>query len=369
MGMQKGLSDYSHAAIPTTGVLVTNLGSPDEPTPSAVRRYLKEFLWDPRVVEIPRVAWWIILHAFVLTIRPRKSAHAYQKVWSEDGSPLLSISRRQQTALRALLKERFKGPVEVALGMRYGNPSIESALEELRVANAQRILVFPLYPQHSAATTASTLDAVAMTLEKWRYVPNLRFVAHYHDHPGYVQAVANSIRQFWKKHNKPERLLFSFHGMPKRTLLAGDPYHCHCQKSARLISERLGLNEGEWIVAFQSRFGREEWLRPYADETLERLGKEGLQSIDVVCPGFSADCLETLEEMAMQNKEVFQQAGGGEYRYIPALNDSKAHMEALADIVQQNVVGWPGVESWDAKAVNIEAEQSAERAIAMGASR
>ncbi len=369
MGMQKGLSDYSHASIPTTGILVTNLGSPDAPTPAAVRRYLKEFLWDPRVVEIPRAVWWIILHAFVLTTRPRKSAHAYQQVWTEDGSPLLAISRRQRTALRVLLKKRFKGPVEVSLGMRYGNPSIESALEELRIANAQRLLIFPLYPQHSAATTASTLDAVTTTLKKWRNMPDLRFIAHYHDHPGHVQAVANSIRLFWKKRGKPARLLFSFHGMPKRTLLAGDPYHCHCQKSARLISENLGLNEGEWMVAFQSRFGREEWLRPYADETLERLGKEGLTSLDVVCPGFSADCLETLEEMAMQNKEVFQRAGGGDYRYIPALNDSPAHIEALADIVLQNTVGWPGVESWDAKAATIEAEQSAARAIAMGASR
>jgi ferrochelatase len=271
--------------------------------------------------------------------------------------------------LRALLKERLQGPVEVALGMRYGNPSIESALAELRAANAQRILVFPLYPQHSAATTASTLDAVATTLKNWRNVPDLRFIAHYHDHPGYVQAVANSIRRFWKERDKPERLLFSFHGMPKRTLLAGDPYHCHCQKSARLISEQLGLTKDEWMVAFQSRFGREEWLRPYADETLEQLGKTGLNSLDVVCPGFSADCLETLEEMAMQNKEVFQKAGGGDYRYIPALNDSPAHMEALEDIVQQNVSGWPGVESWDAKAVNLETQQSAERAIAMGASR
>lgn len=367
--MHKGPSDFSHSTVPITGVLITNLGSPDEPSPSAVRRYLKEFLWDPRVVEIPRVPWWIILHAFVLTIRPRRSAKAYRKVWSDDGSPLLANSRRQRDALQAELEQRCPGPVKVALGMRYGNPSIASALEELRSAGAQRILAFPLYPQHSAATTASTLDAVAGCLRTWRFVPDLRFIACYHDNPGYIGAVAGSIRAFWEQQGRAEKLLFSFHGMPKRTLLAGDPYHCQCQKSARLIADELALTEDQWLVCFQSRFGKEEWLRPYADETLQKLGAEKLNSVDVVCPGFSADCLETLEEMALQNKEVFQNAGGGDYRYIPALNDSIAHIEALAAIVADNLRGWPDIDQWDPHRVEEEAARRAERALAMGAER
>ncbi len=367
MGMHKGPSDYSHDSIPTTGILITNLGTPDEPTPAAVRRYLKEFLWDPRVVEIPRPVWWLILHALVLTTRPRKSAHAYTQIWSDDGSPLMAYSKRQRDALEKSLETRIKGPVKVALGMRYGNPSIASALEELCAANARRILVFPLYPQHSAATTASTLDAVAMTLQQWRQVPDLRFIAQYHDQPGYIGALSSSIRQFWDRHGQPERLLFSFHGMPRRTLLAGDPYHCQCQKTARLVAEQLGLDDSAWIVAFQSLFGREEWLRPYANETLEQLGKQGLKSVDVVCPGFSADCLETLEEMALQNKRVFEQAGGGDYRYIPALNDAPEHISALSDIVMQNVSAWPGIDTWNADTASLEAEASRRRALAMGA--
>ena len=367
MGMHKGFSDYTHDSIPTTGVLITNLGTPDEPTAPAVRRYLKEFLWDPRVVEIPRPVWWLILHAFVLTTRPRKSAHAYTQIWSDDGSPLMVHAKRQRDDLQKSLDSRIKGPVKVALGMRYGNPSIASAMEELHAAEARRILVFPLYPQHSAATTASTLDAVALTLQKWRWLPDLRFIAQYHDQPGYIHALVNSIRQFWDKHGKPERLLFSFHGMPRRTLMAGDPYHCQCQKTARLVAEHLDLDADEWSVAFQSLFGREEWLRPYANETLEQLGKQGLKSVHVACPGFSADCLETLEEMAMQNKEVFQQAGGGDYRYIPALNDDPEHISALTDIVLQNISGWPDTDSWDPDAARLAAEQRSRRALAMGA--
>jgi ferrochelatase len=367
MSMHKGPSDYAHDSTPITGILITNLGTPDEPTPAAVRRYLKEFLWDPRVVEIPRPVWWLILHALVLTTRPRKSARAYSKIWSDDGSPLMAYSKQQRDALQKSLETRIKGPVKVALGMRYGNPSIASALEELHAADARRILVFPLYPQHSAATTASTLDAVAMTLQKWRRVPDLRFIAQYHDQPGYISALARSIQQFWDQHGKPGQLLFSFHGMPRRTLLAGDPYHCQCQKTARLVAEQLGLDEDTWIVAFQSLFGREEWLRPYASETLEQLGKQGLKSVHIVCPGFSADCLETLEEMALQNKAVFQQAGGGDYRYIPALNDSPEHISALADIVMHNVAGWPDVALWEPDVARLEAKACRRRATAMGA--
>jgi len=367
--MHKGPADFTHSAIPVTGILVTNLGSPDAPTPAAVRRYLKEFLWDPRVVEIPRPVWWLILHALVLTLRPRKSAQAYRKIWAAEGSPLIINSQRQNAALQEVLSKRIKGPVKVVLGMRYGKPSIASALEELRVAHARQILVLPLYPQHSAATTASTLDAVANTLAAWRRVPDLRFIAQYHDNQGYISALANSIRRFRAAHGTSEQLLFSFHGMPRRTLLAGDPYHCQCQKTARLVSAELELADDEWIIAFQSRFGREEWLRPYASETLASLGKAGLQSIDVVCPGFSADCLETLEEMALLNRDEFQQAGGGEYHYIPALNESDEHIEALANLILQNAQGWPGIADWDTAGAATEARQRTERATTMGAER
>jgi ferrochelatase len=298
--------DFTHTTIPATGILLVNLGTPEAPTAAAVRRYLKEFLWDPRVVEIPRPLWWVMLHALVLTTRPARSARAYAKIWTENGSPLLYHSLRQRDALQQELQGRIAGPVKIATGMRYGTPSIATGLEELRAANADRILVFPLYPQYSAASTATAFDAVAATLKHWRRMPELRFIAQYHDHAAYIRALANSIRRFREAEGKSARLLFSFHGMPRRTLLAGDPYHCQCQKTARLVAEQLELRDDEWSVAFQSLFGREEWLRPYASETLERLGREGLESIDVVCPGFSADCLETLEEMALQNKTVFQ---------------------------------------------------------------
>ncbi len=343
--MNKKPSNYSHADTPITGVLITNLGTPDAPTPKALKRYLKEFLWDPRVVEIPRLIWWVILHAFVLTTRPKKSAKAYKTVWTNEGSPLLNISKMQKQAIQTVLEKQFKGPIKVALGMRYGNPSIASALDELRQANAQRIIVLPLYPQYSAATSASTFDAVAQALTHWRYVPELRFISHYHDDENYISAAAQSIQQYWDQHGKPEKLLFSFHGMPNRTLKAGDPYFCHCQKTARLITDKLGLDANQWIIAFQSRFGKEAWLKPYANETLERLGKAGLQSVDVVCPGFSADCLETLEEMAVENAAVFKEAGGGTYRYIPALNDSSDHVNALSQLILNNTQGWPGLQA------------------------
>jgi len=367
--MHKEPSNYSHSSIPVTGVLITNLGTPDAATPKALKRYLKEFLWDPRVVEIPRPVWWIILNAFILTTRPAKSAEAYKKVWTEDGSPLLSISIQQQKALQTSLKKQFKGPIKVALGMRYGNPSIQSALNELREANVQKIVVLPLYPQHSAATTASTFDAIAKTFEDWRYVPETRFINHYHDDEGYINAAANSITQYWNENGKAEKLLFSFHGMPKRTLGAGDPYFCHCQKTARLITEKLKLQKDEWIVSFQSRFGKEEWLKPYASETLEQLGKQGQKSVDVVCPGFSADCLETLEEMVDENREVFLKAGGGQYRYIPALNDSEEHIEALTKLLLKNMQGWPGVTEWNVEEAEKFAKFRSEQALVMGAKK
>ncbi len=349
------------------GVLVTNLGTPDAPTPEALRRYLGEFLWDPRVVEMPRPLWWLILHGVILRIRPRRAARAYQTVWTEEGSPLLTISRRQRAALQQELSNRLPGPVHVSLGMRYGNPSIADALAELRAANVQRLLVLPLYPQYSATTTASTFDALSNELARWRWLPELRFATQYHDHPAYIEALAASIRKYREQHPGGAKLLFSFHGIPKRYLLAGDPYHCQCHATARLVAERLGLDPADWQLAFQSRFGREEWLKPYTDHTLKAWGKAGLERVQVVCPGFSADCLETLEEIAEQNREIFLHAGGKQYEYIPALNDSPGHIAALADIVQAQTCGWPEATDWNASRSTQECQDRRRRAIDMGA--
>ncbi len=357
---------FSHDQPTCTGVLLANLGTPDAPTPAALRRYLAEFLWDPRVVELPRPLWWLILHGVILRIRPARSARKYQAIWTEDGSPLLAISRRQTTAVATALRQRCLGPVQVALGMRYGNPSIASALAELREAGARRLLVVPLYPQYSAATVASTFDAVAAELRCWRWLPDLRLISHYHDDPAYLDALAASIRA--ARAGQPgERLLFSFHGLPKRTLLAGDPYHCECHKTARLVAERLGLQADQWAVAFQSRFGRAEWLQPYTSALLAGWAKSGVKSVDVVCPGFAADCLETLEEIALENREAFLAAGGEHYRYIPALNDAPAHIEALARLIVRHAAGWPELDSdYDPAAAAAERVARRTHALALG---
>ncbi|MCP5195655.1 MAG: ferrochelatase [Gammaproteobacteria bacterium] len=331
---------FTHDQLPCTGLLLVNLGTPDAPTPQALRRYLAEFLWDPRVVEIPRPLWWLILYGVILRIRPARSARKYATIWTADGSPLLAISRRQAQALAEALVEHCPGPVRVALGMRYGNPSIASALAELRAAGAQRLLVLSLYPQYSAATVASTFDAVAAELRTWRWLPELRFIAQYHDDPGYLNALAAHIRAD-RTEQPGERLLFSFHGLPKRNLLAGDPYYCQCHKTARLVAERLELEPQQWAVAFQSRFGRAEWLQPYTKVLLADWAKIGIKSVDVVCPGFAADCLETLEEIAMENRQTFLDAGGERYRYLPALNDAADHITALARLIERHAAGWP----------------------------
>ncbi len=323
-----------------TGILLANLGTPDEPTPAALRRYLGEFLWDPRIVDMPRPLWWLILHGVILRIRPRRSAAAYREIWTEQGSPLMQISRQQAEGLSRALQQRLPGPVVVELGMRYGNPSIASAMQRLRDANARRVLVLPLYPQYSSSTTASTFDAVAAAVKSWRWVPELRFVNQYHDEAGYIEALAASIREDWAGREAPQKLLFSFHGTPKRFHAQGDPYFCHCHKTARLVADRLGLADDRWMVTFQSVFGREEWLKPYTIDTLRQLGKSGLKSVDVVCPGFSADCLETIEEIGVENREVFEAAGGEHFHYITALNDRDDHIEALAAVVQKHMAGW-----------------------------
>ncbi len=358
---------FAHDQPACAGVLLANLGTPDAPTPAALRRYLAEFLWDSRVVEIPRPVWWLILHGIILRVRPAQSARKYRLIWTPNGSPLLAIGRSQAAALAAALAERHPGPVRVALGMRYGNPSIASALAELRAAGARRLLVLPLYPQYSAATTASTFDAIAAELRTWRWLPELRFVTQYHDDPGYLGALADAIRAA-RAEQPGERLLFSFHGLPRRNLLAGDPYHCQCHHTARLVAERLGLQSNQWAVAFQSRFGRAEWLQPYTSVLLADWAKAGIGSVDVVCPGFAADCLETLEEIAIENRRTFLEAGGERYRYLPALNDAPAHIDALAALIGHHAAGWPEFDAaYDADAFAARRMASRDRALAMGA--
>lgn len=332
--------DFSHDAPETVGVLITNLGTPDSPTPADVRRYLKEFLWDPRVVEVARPIWWLVLNGVLLNTRPRRSAEAYAKVWTDQGSPLLVIAQQQRLALQERLEQTLNSPVHVTLAMRYGSPSVAAGLAELKAAGARRVLVIPLYPQYSATTTASTFDAIADELKEWRWLPELRFVNHYHDDPAYIAALAHSVRQHQQTHGEPDLLLMSFHGIPKDYFLKGDPYHCECQKTARLLAEALGLEDDRWKLSFQSRLGPREWLKPYTSETLSGLAASGVKKVQVICPGFSADCLETLEEVALEYKAVFLEAGGGSYSYIPALNTEPAHLDMLADLVSRHAGDW-----------------------------
>jgi len=332
---------FSHNTSPATGILITNLGTPSAATIPAVRRYLAEFLSDTRVVEIPPIIWKPILYTSILTRRPKIAAHAYQSIWMEQGSPLLVHSKAQRAAIQALLSEQFDGPVKVALAMRYGSPSIESALNELRESNVQRILVLPLYPQYSATTTASTFDAIASILRSWRWIPELRMVNQYHDFVPYITALKNSINNYWSQNSKPDKLVLSFHGLPKRNLEKGDPYFCQCHKTARLLVAALGLDDSEWIMTFQSRFGKLEWLTPATDTVLKELAQSGIKNIHVVSPGFSADCLETLEEVDMQYRELFLESGGEQYHYIPALNAEPDHINALVELIKLHTQGWP----------------------------
>lgn len=366
-----GESDFRHGEVPAVGVLLANLGTPEAPTAKALRPYLRQFLSDPRVIELPRLLWWVILNLFVLTRRPKESAKLYRSIWWDEGSPLLVIGRRQRDAVRAALERRVGGPVHVALGMRYGEPSIAAALRELCDAGCRRVLFFPLYPQYSATTTASTLDALMAELGRWRWIPELRTINGYHDEPAYVAALARSIREHWETRGRePERLLFSFHGIPLRYFLAGDPYHCLCHKTARLTAERLGLADERWEVAFQSRFGREEWLKPYTDKTVQAMAEAGVESLDVLSPAFSADCLETLEELDGLNRELWEEHGGDPegYGYVPCLNDRPDHVELLTDLVLRNLQGWvTSPAEYDGAAVRKEADASRRRAETMEA--
>ncbi len=336
-----GTTGFRHGAATPLGVLVCNLGTPRAPTTGAVRRYLAEFLADPRIVELPRALWMPILHGIILNVRPRRSAHAYRQIWTERGSPLMVHSEAQRDGLAARLATQVPGGVVVALGMRYGEPSIAGALRSLAEANVRRVVVVPLYPQYSAPSTASVLDAVNLELMRWRWVPELRTINDYHDDPAYIAALAASVREYWAANGRGRKLLMSFHGIPRKYFLAGDPYFCHCQATGRLLAEALSLRPEEWMLTFQSRFGREPWLQPYTDHTLAALAKDGVQDVDVVCPGFAADCLETLEEIAVQNREAFVAQGGGTLRYIPALNARADHLDALAALVLRHCQGWP----------------------------
>lgn len=319
-----------------TGILVTNLGSPDAPTPKALRVYLAEFLSDPRIVEIPRLIWLLILHGIILRVRPKNSAKAYKSIWTENGSPLIHISQQQADKIAEKLKAHNHN-VEVELAMRYGNPSVEAGLEKLRDKGITRIIVFPLYPQYSSPTTGSTFDAIARVLKKWRWVPELHFINGYHTNPLYIESLANSIQEDLDKHGTPQKIVFSYHGMPRQFLDHGDPYHCLCHQTTRLVVEKLGLDKDIVMTTFQSRFGKAEWLKPYTDVTLESFPKEGIKDIAIISPAFSADCLETLEELEDENREIFEEAGGEKYRYIAALNDRNDHIDALYDVLKPNL--------------------------------
>ncbi len=359
---------YTHGSLSRPGILLANLGTPDEPTAPALRRYLGEFLRDPRVVEIPRALWLPILHGVILRVRPAKSAAKYRSIWMPEGSPLMVHTRRQADLLRGYLGERLKRAgvpadhVAIEVGMRYGNPSVEQSLRRLREARCDRILVLPLYPQYSSSTTATLYDEVFRVLSTMRYMPALRTVATYHDDTGYVEALARGIGAFWEKAGRPDRLVMSFHGVPRFSLDKGDPYHCFCQKTGRLLAEALGLAAEQYLVTFQSRFGRAEWLQPYTAPTLVELARGGVGRVDVVCPGFVSDCLETLEEIAIEGKSEFLAAGGKEFRYLPCLNEEPAWIAALTELAVRNLGGWIAPPSAEE-----ERGVQAARAIRMGA--
>lgn len=327
------------------GVLLVNLGTPDAPTAPALRRYLAEFLADPRVVETPRWLWWLILHGVILRIRPGRSARAYARVWTSEGSPLMNNSRALQQALQAALEDNDAMP-RVELAMRYGNPSIDDTLQGMLADGIDRLLVLPLYPQYSATTTASVFDGVANCLAGVRHVPELHMVSSYHLDPAYLRALAQSVESHWQRAGRSELLIFSFHGIPQRYADAGDPYPEECAATAAAVAQLLGLDKSQWRLCFQSRFGREPWLQPYLDITLQELAAGEVRNVAVICPGFAADCLETLEEIDMENRQRFLAAGGESFHYIPALNADPAHVDALRSLTDRYLRAWtehPGV--------------------------
>ncbi len=325
---------------PRTGVLLINLGTPEAPTPAAVRTYLREFLSDPRVVEIPRVVWWVILNLFVLPRRPKASAARYAQIWMPEGSPLRVYTARQTNLLQGYLGERLKAPVAVAYAMRYGQPSIAEQIAALKARGCDRVLLIPLYPQYSASTTATAFDAAFGALSRLRNQPEIRTVREFHDDPGYIGALEASVRDYWGRRGRPDVLVMSFHGVPRRTVELGDPYYAQCLATGKRLAEALGLAQSEYRVTFQSRFGRAEWLQPYTAEVLAELGQRRLGLVDVICPGFVCDCLETLEEIAIEGRDIYTAAGGRELRYIPCLNDRHEWVKALTDLTVRNLAGW-----------------------------
>jgi ferrochelatase len=336
----RGSPSFTHQQADKLGVLVTNLGTPQAPTKQALKPYLKEFLSDPRVVEVPRLLWWMILNLVILNIRPKRSAKAYETVWTEQGSPLMVHTQNQAEAIKQQLQQKWGDKIVVDFAMRYGQPSVADTIDKMLQAGVRKLLVLPLYPQYCASTTASTFDAVAAAMTNRRWMPELRFVTEYNNFPDYIQAVADKIRHHWQTHKRTDKLIFSYHGIPKRYLTNGDPYHCQCHKTSRLIAENLGLDKDQYLTTFQSRFGREEWLKPYTDHTLMAMPKEGVKSVQIVCPGFSSDCLETIEEIGEENREYFIEAGGERYEYIEALNSDPQHISALVKLIEQNLQGW-----------------------------
>jgi ferrochelatase len=356
---------HRHGTPATTAVVLVNLGTPDAPTAPALRRYLKQFLSDPRVVEIPKALWWPILNGIILNVRPKKSAAKYASVWMPDGSPLRVHTERQAKLLRGYLGQQGHHVI-VDFAMRYGAPAIPDVLAKLKAQGASRILVVPMYPQYAASTTATVVDEACRWLTGTRSQPEMRFVRNFHDDAGYLDALEQSVRRHWQVVGLPnaqDRLLISFHGLPKRSLDLGDPYFCECQKTGRLLAERLNLKQEQYRICFQSRFGKAEWLQPYTAPTLLEWGKAGIRRTDVICPGFVADCLETLEEIAMEGKQDFLAAGGKEYHYIPALNEDDLWLRALAAVVERHLAGWPTKGPEDAQAL----ADSARRARELGA--
>jgi ferrochelatase len=334
------MTDPNRGATPCPGVLLVNLGTPDEPTPGAVRRYLREFLSDPLVVELPRWLWLPILYFFILPLRPRKSAAKYAKIWTRDGSPLRVNTERQAQILKGSLGERLRALVPVAAAMRYGKPSIAHGLAELKERGCDRVVVLPMYPQYAGSATGSVEEAVKRAAAKLRPAPQLRLLHDFHDHRAYAKAIAKNVNEYWMKHGRPDRLLMSFHGIPKASVDRGDPYQSQCLASARMVATELGWNDARTMITFQSRFGAAEWIQPYTDATLRSLGREGVGRVDVICPGFAADCLETLEEISIEGREAFLDAGGKEFHYIPTTNDTPAWMTALSIIALEQLEGW-----------------------------
>ena len=335
-----GEKDYEHGSKEKIGVLITNLGTPDAPNKKELKVYLNQFLSDPRVIELPKILWQIILKLVILQIRPSKSAEAYKQIWTDKGSPLLDIANRQLNKIQSSFSSKNENIV-FEVGMRYGNPSIPDALLKLQKKQVRRLLVLPMYPQYCAATTGSTFDEVTNVLQKWRWIPEMRFINQYFEEKNYIEALSNSIKSFWKKTSKPQKIIFSYHGIPKRYLTNGDPYHCFCLKTTRLVKEQMGLSDDEIMTTFQSRFGREEWLKPYTSETLKELPKQGIKNIHIISPGFSSDCLETLEELEEENKEYFMESGGENYHYIPCLNDNDDHIDVFVNLIKKHIQGWP----------------------------